>query len=62
MKEKGSEPRDIPPWQQDLTPFAREARQGGQKGQYKRYRQAWQPTRVWATHKGFERPNYLKQR
>jgi hypothetical protein len=43
MKEKGSEPRDIPPWQQDLTPFAREARQGGQKGQYKRYRQAWHP-------------------
>ena len=41
MKEKGSEPRDIPPWRQDSTPFTREARQGGHKGQYKRYRQAW---------------------
>ena len=35
MKKKGSEQRDIPPWQQDSTPFTREARQGGQKGQYK---------------------------
>jgi hypothetical protein len=34
MKKKGSEQRDIPPWQQDSTPFTREARQGGQKGQY----------------------------
>jgi hypothetical protein len=25
MKEKGSEQRDIPPWQQDSTPFTREA-------------------------------------
>jgi hypothetical protein len=62
MKEKGSEQRVIPPWQQDSTPFTIQVRQGGQKGRYKRYRQAWRPMRGWATHKGFERPNYLKQR